>query len=282
MKQSEIEATILLRNHTPLDDFNGLTPNEMHHLMYDTFGERSPIQFRPAIADNVLDKIPFFRLVEAFIRIVERDKKMKLTPGGALQRKVLHELYGHRFITDWYIDSDYIKAWNENHWMPMFCARMTAVIAGLVRISKGKVLITSKGTKLLKAGKRTDLFKIVFEAFSREFNWAYNDLYTEFPVGQLGFGYSMYLIDRFGSKRLPATFYSSAYLRAFPGLIEHFIDNTYFTAEKQFHNCYILRVFERFMEWFGLVQIKSEKEQRYNQDAELTRSALFGQLFEIE
>lgn len=109
MKRSDIEATILLRNNTPLDIFYGLTPNEMDHLMYDTFEERSPIQFRPDISDAALDRIPFFRLAEAFVKVVQREKRMKLTPSGALQRKVLLELYGHGFASEWYIENDYFK-----------------------------------------------------------------------------------------------------------------------------------------------------------------------------
>ena len=87
MKRSDIEATILLRNNTPLDIFYGLTPNEMDHLMYDTFDDRSPIQFRPDISDATLDKIPFFRLAEAFVKIVQREKRMKLTPSGLFKEK---------------------------------------------------------------------------------------------------------------------------------------------------------------------------------------------------
>ena len=282
MKQSDIEAMILLRNNTPLDIFSGLTPTEMHRLMYDTFGERSPIQFRPDIGDATLDKIPFFRLTEAFLKIVQREKKIKLTPAGALQRKVLYELYDLRLMTGWYIEGGYLKVWNEEQWSEMLSVRLTAGIAGLVRKSNGRIVITAKGTKLLKAENRVELFKVVFAAFSLEFNWGFNDYYADFPIGQLGFGYSIYLIDLFGDKLLPSKFYSSAYLTAFPDLMDQFADDAYMNAERQFQNCYSLRTIERFLDWFGLVCIEGEGIGRFKEGFELMRSELFRQIFVIE
>lgn len=282
MKRSDIEATILLRNNTPLDIFYGLTPNEMDHLMYDTFEERSPIQFHPDISDATLDKIPFFRLAEAFVKVVQREKRMKLTPSGALQRKVLLELYSHGFATEWYIENDYFKVWQEHHWPQIGSARVTANMAGLVKLSKGKIVITAQGTMLLKAENRVELFKAIFRSYCLEFNWGFNDYYINYPVGQFGFGYSMYLMDRFGDKLLPSEFYSSAYLKAIPDLIDHFADEVYTSAESQFHDCYTLRTFERFLDWFGLVQIEKNPDGRTKPDFKLMRSALFDQIFVID
>jgi hypothetical protein len=75
----DIETNILLRNNTPLDDFLGLSPTEIHHLLYDTFSDKSPIQFRDDIDDKTLDQIPLFRIAEEFLKIIQRDKQIKLT-----------------------------------------------------------------------------------------------------------------------------------------------------------------------------------------------------------
>ena len=75
-----IETTILLQNNIPIDDFLGLTANEMHHLLYEPFGEKSPVQFQKDIDDKTLYKIPLFRIAEAYLKIIEWDKQIKLTP----------------------------------------------------------------------------------------------------------------------------------------------------------------------------------------------------------
>ncbi|MBI5042913.1 MAG: hypothetical protein HZC10_03605 [Nitrospirae bacterium] len=96
MKQQDLESIRLLVNKIPLDDFCGLTPNEVHSLLYDTFGDNSPLKIKGDISNQTFNNIPFFRLTEEFLKIIQRDRFIKLTPLGALPKKILHELYNHR------------------------------------------------------------------------------------------------------------------------------------------------------------------------------------------
>jgi hypothetical protein len=100
MKPQDIESTILLQNNIPQGDFSGLTPSEIHYLLYFPYNEKSPLKFQKDIKDSDLNDIPFFRLTEEFLKIVQRDKQIKLTPLGALPKKVVVELYSHRFILE--------------------------------------------------------------------------------------------------------------------------------------------------------------------------------------
>ena len=52
---NNIETNILFRNNSTLDEFLGLSPTEIHHLIYDTFGDKSPIQFRDNIDNETLN-----------------------------------------------------------------------------------------------------------------------------------------------------------------------------------------------------------------------------------
>jgi hypothetical protein len=94
---NDIEANILLRNNTPVDVFLGLSPTEIHYLLYDTFGKKSPVQIRDDIDDKTLDQIPLFKIAEEYLKIIQRDKQIKLTPLGALPKKVMVELYDKNF-----------------------------------------------------------------------------------------------------------------------------------------------------------------------------------------
>jgi hypothetical protein len=52
--KNKIEAQMLLENSRPMDDFLGLSSNELQHSIDDTFGEKSPVR----IKDEIDNKIP--------------------------------------------------------------------------------------------------------------------------------------------------------------------------------------------------------------------------------
>ena len=98
--QPDFEPVRLLLNNAPVDDFYGLSAAEIHHLLYDAYGDKSPLGLRSDIENSTLDEIPFFRMTEEFLKIISREESIKLTPLGALPRKTVHELYGHKLITE--------------------------------------------------------------------------------------------------------------------------------------------------------------------------------------
>lgn len=143
MKQSDDIESILF-NNMPVENFLGLTPTEVHYLLYDAFGEKSPLQFRNDLDDNTLDQIPLFRIAEEYLKILQRDKQIKLTPLGALPKKVMVELYDKRILLDENIESGLTKLWGEQDCISIMSARMTAELAGFARKTKGKVVITKR------------------------------------------------------------------------------------------------------------------------------------------
>jgi len=122
----DIEANFILRNNKPVDDFLRLSPTEIHHLLYDTFGDKSPVQLHDDIDEKTLDQIPLFRIVEDYLKIIQRDKHIKLTPHGALPKKVMVELYDKRFLLDEHIEIGITKLWKEDDCIAIRSARLTA------------------------------------------------------------------------------------------------------------------------------------------------------------
>ena len=49
--QETLDRVVNDRNNTPLDDFCGLSPAQIHPLLYDTFGEESPARFNLELTD---------------------------------------------------------------------------------------------------------------------------------------------------------------------------------------------------------------------------------------
>lgn len=254
----DIEANFILRNNTPVDDFLGLSPTEIHHLLYDTFGDKSPVQFRENIDDKTLDQIPLCRIVEDYLKIIQRDKHIKLTPHGALPKKVMVELYDKRFLLDEHIESGITKLWKEDDCIAIRSARLTAEIAGLVKKESGKLILTKTATKLLETNNRLQLFRQFFQAFTNKFLWSFNDGYPEQPIGQLGWAFSVIMLDKFGDQPQTVDFYADKYLKAFPNFISFFRPD-YSTPERQFFRCYGVRTFDRFFLWFGFVTVDKHK-----------------------
>jgi hypothetical protein len=276
------ESLRLLYNNTPVHDFCDLTPNEIHHLLYDPFGEKSPLILQNDIRDEALDTAPFFRLVEELLKIIQRVEFVKLTPLGALPRKVLHELYLHNFITEDIIEAGISKLQREDDSLAIRCAHVNAHIAKLVRETKGKLVLSKLGKELINPAKRRELFKTVLSTYMSTFNWGFNDGYTKFPVGQLGSGYTLYLISKFGGKERTIDFYTGMYLHAFPRMIDHFADSGNRIPLDQFITCYSTRTFTRFMEWFGLVRVRKENKYSRIHEAIVLRNDTFETIFRFE
>ena len=282
MKPSNIDALFLLQNNTPLEDFCGLTPNEVHQLLYYPFADKSPLRFRNDIADDVLENIPFFRIAEEFLKLIQRDKQIKLTPLGALPKKVMVEIYDHKFLLDEMIESGIVKLWKEQDCISIMVARLVVDLAGLIKKSTGKLFLTKEGTRLLKPENRLQLFKEIFKAHSTDFNWGYCDGYPQRPIGQLGFGFSLYLLDQFGEQLQSASFYVEKYMKAFPQLLEFFPDQQFSSGKRLFERCYRLRTIDRFLEWYGFVTVERIRKISDDDNYNVKRNNLFRQVFLFE
>jgi hypothetical protein len=277
----EIEANIFLRNNIPVVDFLGLSPNEIHHLLYDTFGDKSPVQLLADFDEKTLDKIPLFRIVENYLKIIQRDKNIKLTPLGALPKKVMVELYDKRFLLDEHIEIGITKLWKEDDCIAIKSARLTAELAGLVRKANGKLTLTKTATKLLETNNRSQIFRQFFQAFTDKFLWSFNDGYPEQPIGQLGWAFSVIMLHKFGSQPQPVDFYAEKYLKAFPKFIT-FFQHDYATVERQFFRCYGVRTFDRFFLWFGFVTVDKQKKYLDLDTDKFNRTELVKSIFKID
>ncbi|NGZ43969.1 hypothetical protein EWU23_05700 [Cytophagaceae bacterium 50C-KIRBA] len=253
-----IEEIISSRNSSPEEDFLGYSPNEMEYLLYDALGENSPVQFLDDIDDRTLNKMPLFRIVEAYIKIIQREKQIKLTPLGALPRKVITELYDLRFLLDDFIEIGLYKLWKEEDCISIRSARLTAELAGLVRKTNGKLSLTKVAIKLLETNNRQQLFQFFFKAFVNKFPWSYNDGYPEVPVGQFGWAFSVILLGKFGNEVQTGKFYADLYGKAFPNLYTFFQDDSS-NEDRQFNRCYSIRTFNRFMLWFGFITMEKKE-----------------------
>jgi len=97
----------------------------------------------------------------------------------------------------------------------------------------------------------------IFKTFGQKFNWAYFDGYGENNIGQLGFGFSLILLSKYGDKRQIDRFYSKKYFQAFPDLKDNMTKTNYGIGRPS--DCYSIRTFDRFLDYFGLIKIDTDK-----------------------
>jgi hypothetical protein len=272
--EHKFEPQRVLFDNTPLDDFCGMTLNEIRNLLYSPFDDFSPLKINSNIDNDTLNNIPFFRLTEELLKIVQREKFIKLTPLGALPKKVLQELYDYRFIKERFIEIGISKLNREADSVSIMTAHHGARVAGILKKVKGNLLLTKSGMMFLNADKRTEFFLKVLKGYTSEFNWASNDSYSDFQVGQFGWGFTIILLYTFGDKRRPKQFYAEMFLKAFPNFIQMIPLHEDSMPEKEFADCYILRSFERFVEWFGFAEDCNKGFFPKNNDNVIRKDAL--------
>lgn len=250
-----------------------LSPENVDQLIRDPFGKTSPLRIK-SLEESEYQKIPILNSVRYLAEMMEQQGGLKLTLKGALQRKVIMEMYQQNFFpkTSDLDITDYKTALNESDLPRVGLTRILLELSGLARKCKGKLLLTRKWEKMKQYNDK--LLRLVFETYTQKFNWAYFDRYRSDQAGQFGFAVSLALVDRFGTQLLSAEIYGGAYYSIFPWLQEDFVDLSFNTAKKDSRRCYSLRTFERFLEYFGLVKVHRDKED-YFKPVDVEKSELF-------
>jgi len=269
-------------NDTALNDFQGLTPNEMDDLIRKPFTKSSIVQLDQNISDIVLDKIPYFRLTEELFKIIERNGKLKLTTTtNSLPVKVIEELYDKKFITDYYVEQGLWKVKREKNSDLFTTLNITTKFCEYIKKYRGELIFTKAGNEWLIKKDRNILLKVLLKTFTEKFNWSYNDGHPNLPIGQLGWAFSIYLLLKFGHDKKPVSFYSEKYFEAFPTFIEDYPPEAYWTPKVGCHMCYSVRVVERFLEWFGLIQVTDFDFPINKKDGNMQATKLLTEIFRL-
>lgn len=274
--QAHLDKFMNDRNKSGLSEFENYSPFEMHHILHDTFGPHSPIKLRK-LNEEEYNRIPILNQVKCLAGIVARIGEIKLTKLGFLPTKIVAELYGQGFMKESHIESHITKLYKEADSNTVHVARIILEISGLAKKRNNKLSLTKSADKLLNDDDK--LFHLILKTYCEKFNWAHLDYYGENNIGQLGFGFSIILIHKYGANRHSEKLYSDKYFKAFPMLLENISFPSYTTIDRYAGHCYSLRTFERFLDWFGFIQI--ERERKIDAELMITKTGTFDKVFEI-
>lgn len=130
--------------------------------------------------------------------------------------------------------------------------------------------LTKKGIEQIDNDNK--LFENIFQTFVSKFNWSYFDGYNNEEIGQFGFGFTLILLDKYGKEYRTPEFYADKYLKAF----DFKSNNSEFEFADNPKRAYIIRTFERFLDYFGFTQY--DKGEKY---PKVKKTKIFNELIKI-
>lgn len=252
--QAFVTAFAQRENRRALDDFQGLSPEQMHCVLYLPFASPDLVRI-----PEVLDASPSAPILKLFCLLADAigAQGLKPTAKGNLPRKVCREAalayWGeatHRERTrfgDIHGEADF----DELH-----TTRLVAELAGLIRRHRGRLILGRDCRRLLAGDGLGAIYPRLFRAYVERFNWAYRDGYPELGFIQRAFLFTLYLLARHGGTWRPQRFYEDAFLRAFPMILNEAPSWPLTTPEETVRRCYSRRTLMQFAGFLGLAAVE--------------------------
>lgn len=268
------------RNQAPLDDFHGISSEQMHRFLHFPFETPDLIALPTALdGDPQAPVLALFNL----LAIAIGNDGLKATATGNLPRNFCREaakaFWGEEEYQRW---SRYGELRAEPEFREMHTTRLVAGLAGLIRKYKGKFILSKECRKLLAEPGQPGIYPRLFKPFVREYNWAYNDRFEEISFIQQSFLFSLYLLARYGGEWRSSIYYEDAFLRAFPILLSQVQPvGNYFSPEKVLRLSYSARALDRFAQFFGLVEIERPATDRYSDELRVRKLPLLEQVVQF-
>lgn len=252
-----VQAMMDYANSAPRADFDGLSPLDMHSLLYLLFQKDSVVQFVDEVPEEVWQGMPFFQLFLEYLQRIDTAGTIKLTKIGNLPRKLCHELYGLGLIKEEMLERGLYKLSKESDSIVIQNLKILGFLSGITKKRHGKLSLTAKGKKLLDSAQPYNLFKVLFPINAIKFNLGFHDGYEDQFAVQSVIGYTLYLLVKYGAEEREFDFYVQKNLEAFPQLLDSFISE-WSTPQVKYKRCYLIRIFERFLCFYDLVVFDRE------------------------
>lgn len=240
------------QNQRPLDDFDGLSPDQMAGMLNRPF--HSP---RLVVFPEVLDSPPSAPITRLFSLLVEAigEQGLKPTAKGNLPRRFCREAALAYWGEEKYQEETRLGGINrEADFFDLHVTRIVAELAGLIRTYKGKFILSRDCRRLLAESGLAAVYPRLFRAYAEPFNWAYRDGHADVPFIQQAFLFTLYVLWRHGDTSRPQTFYEDAFLRAFPVALND-VPPMFSTAEETLRRCYTWRTLVNFAGFLGLAEV---------------------------
>lgn len=251
--QSFADDWVKDRNQTSLDQFQGLSPEQVHKLIYYPFSSPELVTFPETVSS--VSEAPIMILF-AMLKDAIGEKGLKPTATGNLPRNFCREaalLYWGE--EEYRIKTKYGQINKEDNFFDLHTLRVVAEIAGLVRKYKGRFILSRNCREILKRDGLEGIYPVIFRAYAETFNWGYRDALDEALFVQGAFLFTLYLLTKYGATERESSFYEDCFINAFPDALQEIRDVSYSTPEKEMRRCYTIRTLVRFAGFLGLARV---------------------------
>ena len=277
---NKIAAEVTARhNRTGIAEFEGLSPEQMYAIHYKQFMPECPVRFSENISPDTIIASPVIQASRVILDAIEKENGLKLTVRGNLPRRVVNDIFSLVLVPDQREGRYRLKVLNEFDYYPAAVINALLKVAGITKVKNNRMQFTRKGCKLIRDNMQ--LFKAVFTTFTSRYNKGYLDGYGDNEIGNAGLLYVIYLLHRYGTQKREETFYARLYFRAFPELIDEIERPFYSTPEQIAYNCLTLRVFDKGLHLFGLIDITYTSRDYLTRSALINTTPLFHHVFDV-
>jgi hypothetical protein len=211
------QKTTRTYNDTGIEEFDGLSPNQMHTLLENNWGGNL-ITINPHRYDAT--DIPIIQQINYFLNILRVQGELKLTAIGNLPPAIVKDIYSQRFITDRMMELGITKLARETDVIHIEFMNIICNIAGLVKKRNNKYSLTKAGLKQMNTPEL--VYTIIDTAFHK-YNWAYFDRHEGKEIGQYGSSFTLCMLKKYGREWRSDEYYADLYFKAMPLLLEHLI-----------------------------------------------------------
>jgi len=242
------------QNHRQLDEFHGLSPEQMHRILNFPFASQGLVRFL-----GVLDANPVAPVLTLFELLTDAigEQGLKPTARGNLPRNFCREAALSYLGEQKYREHTRYGGINrEENFDDLHVTRLVAELAGLIRKYRGRFILSRDCRRLLAGDGMAAIYPRLFRAYVGQFNWAYRDGYPELPFMQRAFLFTLYLLTRYGDAWRPQVFYEDAFLDAFPMLLDEVTPSQIFSPDETLRRAYTWRSLVNFAGFLGLAAVE--------------------------
>ena len=247
------------KNREPVQEFRGISPEQMHRMLsrpYD--GTSDIVNFNEGLSPSEFQTISVVERILVFLNALSGSEPVKATKKGnmslAFSRDLAKKMYGNKGFP-WFR-----RMRSEEEMGEILPIRHILTMCGWVKKRKGAFSLTKNGRAIIDEGFGGEHYFKLLKVFTTEFNWGFQDGYSDFYIMQRSFLFSLYLLKKKAMNYVDGRVIADCLIDAYPQVLEE-VDSTYKPAYEIVGDCIELRVLKRFGVYFGFLLEKREKQE---------------------
>lgn len=274
--RSFMEEYVSQYQSSAMEDFLGLSPEQMHVILNHPFDENKNIlELQVGLKQDDINTIPVMRQAICFLEKVQEAQPLKATAAGKLPTKLVKDLYQSVFQG---YDIYNCKVNKEDDYPQISALKHLLTFSGLLKKYNGAFSLTKSGNKLIEAKDFDKLYRLLFLTYIEKYHWGFLDGYKEFAIIQRAAIFDLYLLKCKAMEFQEDKLLGGYFLKAYPQVLQE-AEDTFVPAEDYITACFALRFLDRFCLSFGLVEKKQEGDDYLTRKCFYKTSDLFKRLF---